>query len=394
MENTELPNNLIKVSLESKTRVVDPRPRRLFSRTLTYDCRGKDVQLLHELLNKDNQTLLDPQRRRPTDYVQNFFGSNTERAVKRFQKKYELYSSGDDKFGIVETETIKKLRSLFGNGSFYLQERRRLGITSVQNETEIDLQNISLGMGDFIDRAVRIFLTIFRYWFKGKPIFSTREYAFGNYLSLSFPRAKRSPLLQLFKENNIAQYKGVEILIKNTPNHEITDIDLDSILAGIKDINDTLYIIVSSSEAKVRSEELYRVFRAFQHDQILVLPLTAFDLDRFENWIIKGNINACLISFLMLANRILVEGEPHWWREDPAREFEVRYLEEKLDRMADAITGQLRTLIKKLVLITKFSEARGGINEACRLSKISRRTYYVWCNNDPAFRNIFKSNMP
>jgi hypothetical protein len=370
--------------------VTDSRPRLLFGRTITYGCSGKDVQLLHELLNKDNQTLIDPQNRRSPGHVQNFFGSNTERAVKRFQKKYGIVPDDNLEYGIVEKNTIKKFRALFGNGSFYLQERRRLGIIPVYKETETELKNISLGMGKLIDRVVRVFLAIFRYWFKCKPIFSTREYAFGSYFSLSFPRAKNSPLLKLFDKANITKRKRVEILVKNGSDQEISDTDIESVIMGTKENTDTIFILITGG--RVQDEDIDRLFRAFARNNLIILPLGEKDITRFEDWITKGNINACLMSLIIVAEKILSVDENSMAKNDTFISHQIPFLEISLDKMGGIMAKQLRTLIQKFVYFTWYFHARCVIEETCNLAHISRKTYHNWYNTDPVFRNIIHTS--
>lgn len=387
MKEIEPKNELLKSSI-SKTRVTDSRPRLLFGRTITYGCSGKDVQLLHELLNKDDQTHIDPQRKRPSDHLPNFFGSNTERAVKRFQKKYGIVDNNDPEWGMVGEQTIKKLRSLFGNGSFYLQERRRLNLNPVYEEKDVSLENVSLDKGEFIDRVTRTFLAIFRYWYKGKPIFSVREHAFGSFFSLSFPRAKNSPLLKLFKEANVASYKRVEILVKEGSDQKINDTDIESIIMGTKNDSDTVFIIITS--AHVLDEQTERFFRAFAYNGLLLLSVGEQELQKFEGWVKRKNINACLMKLLAIEEELLMLGEPDHWKNDVWRKEQVNFIEKRLDLMGDALDGRLRTIIKKLTFLSNYITARAEIRDACEYTKIGCRTYYYWCKKDPAFRNLLK----
>ncbi len=372
-----------------KALAVDRRPRLLFRRTLSFGASGKDVKLLHELLNKDPKTQVDPQKLWSSGHTRDFFGSRTERAVQRFQRKYGIFSPSDEEYGTVGQKTIKKLRSLFGNGSFYLQGAHRLPVVFVSNGTEpAELQNISLGMGIFIDRVMRLFLAIFRYFFKGKPVFSSREYAFGSYFSIAFPRAKKSPLLRLFKESYIAELKAVEILVKNGSDQDIKDMDIESIVMGVRKQEDTLFILVSSGY--ILDQEIERLFRAFAQHPIIILPLGESDIARFEGWVAKGNINACLVSLTLIAEEMLLKDKYTQPREIMLARYQKSWIGERLDLMGDALTGQLRTLIKKLILIMKFASAGWKIGEVCELVHISRKTYYNWRNMDPAFRNIIR----
>ena len=376
-------------SSPQKTPVIDRRPRLLFRRTLSFGASGKDVGLLHELLNKDPETHVDPQRLWSSGRMRDFFGNQTVRAVQRFQKKYGLFSPNDGEYGTVEQKTIKKLRGLFGNGSFYLQGARRLPAISIPNVTEqVELQNISLGMGIFIDRVARLFLAIFRFFFKGKPVFSSREYAFGSYFSIAFRGAKKSPLLRLFKESHIAELKAVEILVKNGSDQYISDTDIESIVMGVRKQEDTLFILVSSGY--ILDQEIERLFRAFAQNLVLILPFGESDIARFEGWVAKGNINACLVSLVLIAKETLLKDKNTQPREIRLARHQKSFIEERLDLMGDALTGQLRTLIKKLIIIMKFATASWEVKKACELVHISRKTFYNYRNMDPAFRNILR----
>ena len=48
------------------------------------------------------------------------------RAVKRFQKKYDIFSADDERYGTVEVETKKMLEKLFGQTPIFLREVHRL----------------------------------------------------------------------------------------------------------------------------------------------------------------------------------------------------------------------------------------------------------------------------
>lgn len=269
---------------------------------------------------------------------------------------------------------------------YCLQPKKLLHISLIDS---VELNELVLGMGPFIDRVARLFLKIFNYLFKSKPVFSTREYAFGSYFSISFPKAKKSPLLRLLIENTIGEFKGIEILVKKGSDTEITDTDIESMLMGIKKKDNTVFIIVGSKE--LSKEEFYRLFLAFAHYQVLILPITEKDISRYEGWVMRNNISACLVSLIMLADKILLEGELSWWKEDYLCKRQISYIEERLDRMTDSLKDQSRTLIKKLTFIIQYVTAKCEIQETCNLIKISRGTYYSWLNNDPVFRNIMKS---
>jgi hypothetical protein len=391
MENT-IQSNSENQSPAQKISIIDHRPRLLFRRTLSFGVSGKDVKLLHELLNKDPKTHVDPQRLWSSGHMRDFFGNQTVRAVQRFQKKYGIFSSNDEEYGIVEQKTIKKLRGLFGNGSFYLQGARCLPAIAIPNVTELaELQNISLGMETFIDRVVRLFLAIFRFFFKGKPVFSSREYAFGSYFSIAFRSAKKSPLLRLFKETRIAELKSVEILVKNGSDQNIKDTDIESIVMGVREQRGTLFILVSSGY--ILDQEIERLFRAFAQNLVFILPLGESDITRFEGLIAKGNINACLISLALIAEEMLLKDKNTQPREIMLARRQKSFVEEKLNLMGDALTGQLRTLIKKLILIMNFATASGEVKKTCEFVHISRKTFYNWRNMDPAFRNILRGEM-
>jgi len=383
----------LKIESNQKISAVDRRPRLLFTRTLRFGSTGKDVALLQELLNKDPFTHTDPQKLWSSGHMHDFYGNHTVSAVKRFQKKYEIFSINDEEYGTMEKKTIKKLRGLFGNGSFYLQDKNRLPI-DIDKIKLSELQNISLGCGPYIDRVVKVFLSIFRYYFKGKPVFSKREYAFGSYLSLSFPKARKSPLLRLFKEACISEFESVEILIKNGNDQHMSDVDMESLIMGLKKSQKSLIIIVTTDnmDGFDGTTMIRRLFSAYEENYIIILPLGELDIVKLENWVAKGNINACLLNLAIISRKILLlmETNMEYVRSTKER-FQDSFIEERLDRLGDGINGQLRTIIKKLDFLMTFIVAFGEIKEACEMTRISRKTFYNWINKDSAFRNIIKS---
>ena len=81
-----------------------PSPQ-IFTRTLKRGSRGADVRVLQELLKKDPNIY-------PEGVVNGSFGPATERALKRFQKKYRIAAPGVVGYGLVGPKTRKALQSL------------------------------------------------------------------------------------------------------------------------------------------------------------------------------------------------------------------------------------------------------------------------------------------
>lgn len=81
----------------------------LFSSTLTVGSVGEDVELLQELLARDKSVY-------PEGYVSGFFTPLTELAVRRFQRKHGIISSGGPSttgYGAVGPATQEKLQQLY-----------------------------------------------------------------------------------------------------------------------------------------------------------------------------------------------------------------------------------------------------------------------------------------
>lgn len=76
-----------------------------FLRSLKYGSKGNDVSALQEFLKKD-QTLY------PEGLVTGFFGPATQRAIRRFQEKYDIASSSTPGYGTVGPKTRAKLNAL------------------------------------------------------------------------------------------------------------------------------------------------------------------------------------------------------------------------------------------------------------------------------------------
>lgn len=76
----------------------------IFTQSLYRGSRGPQVTILQEFFRKDSQLY-------PEGIVSGYFGPATERAVKRFQKKYSLASEGVPGYGYVGPKTKAKLNA-------------------------------------------------------------------------------------------------------------------------------------------------------------------------------------------------------------------------------------------------------------------------------------------
>ena len=82
----------------------------LFLKTLRKGVQNDDTKRLQELLASDNTIY-------PEGLVTGYFGQLTEKAVQRFQAKYNLVSSGTPGttgYGLVGPKTRAKLQEIFG----------------------------------------------------------------------------------------------------------------------------------------------------------------------------------------------------------------------------------------------------------------------------------------
>lgn len=84
----------------------------VFTQTLTRGVRGEEVRQLQKLLAADKSLY-------PEGRITGYFGPATEQAIKRFQAKYGIVSSGTPTttgYGLVGPKTREKLREIFGGG--------------------------------------------------------------------------------------------------------------------------------------------------------------------------------------------------------------------------------------------------------------------------------------
>lgn len=82
------------------------------SRGLSLGSTGTDVQLLQEILNADPTTAVAISGVGSAGHETTYFGSATLAAVKKFQEKYEIASSGDAGYGYVGPHTRAKLNAI------------------------------------------------------------------------------------------------------------------------------------------------------------------------------------------------------------------------------------------------------------------------------------------
>lgn len=248
----------------------------------------------------------------------------------------------------------------------------------------------------FTSRAQNLFAAIFSYHFNRKPIFSERQTPFGSYASVRFRNATASPLALLLSDGNICDPpKAVEILAKNRFNKAIDDLDLESVIHGVRQEKNTLFILCSSGDFE--RDDYDRLFRVFSRHLVIVLPLGKDDIIELEKFAAKGNINACLIILFRFANRIttdpwetkLIEKHGGWYA--ARNEWQEKATKARLDKLAKLDGPQLRTLIKKLLFLINFEKSGNEISKACETVKISRKTFYLWMENDPIFKRAFET---
>jgi peptidoglycan hydrolase-like protein with peptidoglycan-binding domain len=85
------------------------------TRTLSLGSIGKDVKALQQFLNSSQNTRIAETGVGSHGNETEYFGTATERAVKKFQIIHNLAASGDSGYGYVGPKTRAKLKELFGN---------------------------------------------------------------------------------------------------------------------------------------------------------------------------------------------------------------------------------------------------------------------------------------
>ena len=88
----------------------------VFNRSLKIGISNSDVKRLQQLLNSDPDTQIAASGAGSPGQETNYFGSATKKAVQKFQVKYGIASSGDEKttgFGLVGPKTMAKLQEVF-----------------------------------------------------------------------------------------------------------------------------------------------------------------------------------------------------------------------------------------------------------------------------------------
>lgn len=89
----------------------------VFNSTLSRGSENSDVKRLQQLLNSDPDTRIASSGIGSPGNETDFFGTATENAVKKFQAKYGIVSSGDPAstgYGLVGAKTRAKLQEVFG----------------------------------------------------------------------------------------------------------------------------------------------------------------------------------------------------------------------------------------------------------------------------------------
>ncbi len=250
-------------------------------------------------------------------------------------------------------------------------------------------------MSDFTTRVQNLFAAIFSYHFKRTSIVAERKTPFGNYASVRFRKAGDSPLALLIKEGLVSEPAAVEILTKNDRRQKIDDTDLESVILSIRNEPNTLFILATDGE--VPPDDFDRLFRVFSRHLVIVLPIGTDDIARLENFVKSGNINACLVILFMLANRVTTDPwdekmiQRHGGVYATRAEWQKSATAARLDKMAKFQGPQLRTLVKKLCFLMSFEQSGNEISKACEAVKISRKTFYLWLENDPMFKKAFET---
>ncbi len=78
---------------------------------------ASDIERLQKLFNTDSDTQIAASGVGSAGHETNYFGSLTERAVQKFQAKYDVVSSGTPNstgYGVVGPKTRAKLQEVFG----------------------------------------------------------------------------------------------------------------------------------------------------------------------------------------------------------------------------------------------------------------------------------------
>ncbi len=85
------------------------------TRTLQYGDVNKEVKVLQELLDNNELTKVSDSGFGSRGNETTYFGSLTRNAVRRFQKKYDIVSSGDERttgYGLVGPKTRARLQEV------------------------------------------------------------------------------------------------------------------------------------------------------------------------------------------------------------------------------------------------------------------------------------------
>jgi len=241
------------------------------------------------------------------------------------------------------------------------------------NKRTIDLEESAL-------HTKQVFDSIYHRFLRRKSVCAERKLSDSTYFTATFNQAKRFPLLTLLKHRCIkSRLNKLEILIKIEGDPYISDSDLESLIIDAGNSPETLSIIIT--RGNVSKNNLDEISKAFRSNGTLILLLGDPDMSRIEKWVSAGNINACLIYLLMMADGITWVG-----RRTYIEEYAKAVIEKRLDYMGN-LEGQLRTVIKKLEFLLSFEEA-GTIKRAASQIGIERKTYYNWFKQDPVFRSL------
>ncbi|QQG46251.1 MAG: peptidoglycan-binding protein [Candidatus Niyogibacteria bacterium] len=89
----------------------------VFNRALTIGSKGEDVKRIQQLLNSDPDTMIASSGVGSAGNETEYFGSLSEKAVQKFQVKYDVAKAGDAGYGFVGPKTRAKLAEVFGESA-------------------------------------------------------------------------------------------------------------------------------------------------------------------------------------------------------------------------------------------------------------------------------------
>lgn len=244
-----------------------------------------------------------------------------------------------------------------------------------------------INLNEFATQTKYLFQAIYSGYLKKRPICSKRDLVSGTFYSVAFKHAKQFPLLQLIKNRWIADdLHTINVRVKAGSDQYISDTDLDWLATDLSDEKDALYIL--ATRGQISEDSIERLFNVFFKHQVLAIIIGDKDIARLWKWVMSGNIHACIVFLFMLTYRIVSykEQKTIWW--SVIDEHKKDFIEKTLDRMGDFRGCQLRTIIKKLEFLIVYEEEMRNITKTCKRIGITRKTFYNWYMQDPAFRGV------